>query len=127
MSAGCHCFGHLFDTDDFGRTFYPDALMFRVTVLDAAGNEILHVGSYGNRDNRGPHSWVRDPQTGRLRPRRKADPKDLVSPYAKPEFAFAYLNSVAVTDRNIYALDALNNRVTRIRMEYAADETCSVK
>jgi hypothetical protein len=123
----CHCRGHLFDTDDFGRTFYPDALRSRVAILDAAGNEILHLGSYGNCDNRGPHSWVRDPETGRLRPRKDSDPESLVSPYAEPEFAFAYLNSVAVSDRHIYALDAMNNRVMKIRMDYQADETCAVK
>jgi hypothetical protein len=127
VGAGCHCFGHLFDTDDFGRSFFPDALRFRVAVLDAAGNEITHFGSYGNRDNRGPHSWVHDPKTGGLRPRKDSDPEDLVSPYSEPEFAFAYLNSVAVADNSIYALDAFNNRVSRISLEYAADTTVKIQ
>ncbi|MHC4915104.1 MAG: hypothetical protein ACYTGB_06395 [Planctomycetota bacterium] len=123
----CHCFGHLFDTDDFGRSFFPDALQGQIAVVDAAGNKVLRFGSYGNRDNRGPHSWVRDPKTKVLRPRKKDDPEDLVSPYAKPEIAFAYLNSVAVTDRNIYALDSFNNRLMRIRLEYAADSTVKIR
>ncbi len=127
VGSGCHCFGHLFDTDDFGRSFFPDTLRFRMSVVDAAGNEVLHLGGYGNRDNRGPHSWVRDPETKQLRPRKDSDPQDLVSPYAQPEFAFAYLNSVAVTDDHIYALDALNNRVTKIRMNYAADTTVKIR
>ncbi|MHC4916163.1 MAG: hypothetical protein ACYTGB_11805 [Planctomycetota bacterium] len=123
VGAGCHCFGHLFDTDDFGRSFFPDALGYRVIVIDAAGNEVLRLGSYGNRDNRGPHSWVRDPKTGGLRPPKNGEK----SSFAQPEIAFAYLNSVAVTDRNIYALDAFNSRVTRITMDYAADKTVPVR
>ncbi len=119
----CHCNGSSFDVDDFGRVFYPDMLQFQVVVLDTNGNEIHRFGSYGNRDNRGPYSWIRDEETGGLRPRKEDDPE---SPWAKPEIPFTYLNSVAVTDRNIYTADVLSQRVTKIRVDYAADVTCEV-
>ena len=63
----------------------------------------------------------------RLRPRNESDPDSLASPFAQPEFAFAFLNGVAVGRRHIYATDTLNQRITRIRMDYAADQTCKIQ
>ncbi len=123
----CHCNGHSFDVDPFGRTFYPDMLRFQIGVLDTNGNEILRFGSYGNRDQRGPYSWVRDPGDGRLRPRQDADAKDIECPFAEPEFAFAFLNGVAVCGRHLYATDTLNQRLLRIRMDYAAEVSCAIQ
>jgi hypothetical protein len=34
---------------------------------------------------------------------------------------------VAVTDRNIYTADVLSQRVTRIRVGYAAEATCDIQ
>lgn len=123
-SGFCHCNGQSFDTDLFGRTFYPDMLRFQIVVLDTNGNEIIRLGGYGNRDQRGPLSWVRDARSGALRP---PGPADEPSPFAEPQFAFAFLNGVAVGEQNLYTTDTLNQRVTRIRMDYAADVTCPVK
>jgi hypothetical protein len=123
----CHCLGHLFDVDPFGRVFHPDMLQHRIVVLDPGGNLIGQIGGYGNVDNRGPFSWVRDPETGALRPRNDRDPASLKSPFeGAADIAFAFLNSVAIGQEHIYTTDTLNQRVTRIRMEYAADETCPV-
>jgi hypothetical protein len=124
----CHCLGHLFDVDGFGRVFHPDMLQHQVVVLDAAGNEIARIGGYGNNDNRGPFSWVRDPKAGTLRPRGEADPPSLRSPFdGAAEIAFAFLNSVVVGEKHIYTTDTLNQRITRIRMDYAADRTCPIQ
>jgi len=123
----CHCNGHSFDVDPFGRTFYPDMLRFQVGVLDSNGNEILRFGSYGNRDQRGPHSWVRDPADGRLRPPQNGDPEEIERPFAEPEFAFAFLNGVAVGGSHLYATDTLNQRLLRIRMDYAAEASCAIR
>jgi hypothetical protein len=122
----CHCTGCDFDVDDFGRTFYPDEGRFRVTVLDTAGNVITHIGAYGNQDCWGPDSYVLDPATKQLRPRRPNDPKDLVSPFAEPEVAIGWVVGLAVTDRNLYVADLFNRRTLRVKLGYAATETVAV-
>jgi len=126
-NAGCSCENTQFDVDEFGRVFYPDMCRFRVGVLDTNGNEILHFGGYGNAESMGPDSPVVDPQTKRVRPRRPEDPKDLKSPFAEPEIAFAWLIGVGVTDRYAYMGDTLNRRLLRAKLVYAAEETCPVQ
>lgn len=42
-----------FSVDGYGRIYYPTNIAPRVTVMDNAGNEILHFGTYGNRDSTG--------------------------------------------------------------------------
>jgi hypothetical protein len=123
---GCHCTGTDFDTDDFGRSFYPDQARFRAAVLDTNGNEILHIGAYGNQDFCGPDSYVLDPKEKYYRPRRPDDPKDLKSPFAEPEIAFSWITGMAVTDRHLYVADALNKRVLKVKLDYAATETVAV-
>jgi hypothetical protein len=124
---GCHCTGSDFDVDDFGRVFAPDTGRFRVGVLDANGNELLSFGGYGNQDCCGPESYVVDPAGRFLRPRRADDPKGLTSPSAQPEIGFAWIIGLAVTDRYAYISDVVNKRVLRVRLGYAAEETCEVK
>jgi hypothetical protein len=124
---GCHCCGTDFDMDDFGRIFAPDSARFRVGVLDANGNEITSIGAYGNQDFCGPDSYVLDPAGKFLRPRKADDPKDLVSPFAKPEIAFAWINGVAVTDRHAFVTDGINKRILRVKIDYAATESCEVR
>jgi hypothetical protein len=121
----CHCTGCDFDVDDFGRAFAPDNGRQRLTVLDTNGNVIAHFGAYGNQDCCGPDSYVPDPATKLLRPRRPEDPKDLKSPFAEPELAFSFIVGLAVTDRHAYVADVANNRVLRVRLDYAAAETVS--
>lgn len=122
----CFCLANDFDVDDFGRTFYPDLLRFRVGVLDTNGNEVMSFGGYGNQDACGPESYVRDPQTRLLRPRKESDPPDLVSPSAQPEIGFAWIMGLAVTDRHAYVADEVNRRVLRVNLGYAATETAPI-
>jgi hypothetical protein len=123
----CHCTGSDFDVDDFGRVFAPDTGRFRVVVLDTNGNEIMAFGAYGNQDNLGPESYVIDPATQLLRPRKSDDPKEILSPAAKPEIAFAWIVGLAVTDRHAYVDDTVNKRMLRIKLGYSAEEVCDVK
>jgi hypothetical protein len=123
----CNCENITFDVDEFGRTFFPDLPLFRVRVLDTAGNAITHFGGYGNPENCGPDSPVVDPQTKQVRARRPEDPKDLKSPFAEPEIALANPASVGVTDRHLYIGDAGNRRLLRARLVYAAEESCAIK
>ena len=59
----------------------------------------------------------------KLRPRRPDDPKDLKSPLARPDVAFAHPNFTAVTDEALYVNDRANYRIVRARLGYAAEET----
>ncbi len=120
----CHCAGTDFDVDDYGRVFAPDTGRFRVGVLDTNGNPIVSFGGYGNQDCRGTDSYVLDPQTRRPRARKADDPADLVSPFARPQVAFGWIIGVAVTDRYAYVADLINKRVLRVRLDYAASESC---
>jgi hypothetical protein len=124
---GCNCENVTFDVDPFGRVFFPDLNLFRVRVIDTNGNAITHFGGYGNAESMGPDSPVIDPKTGKLRPRQADDPKDLKSPFAEPEIAFAWLVGIGVTDRYLYAGDSLNRRLLRLKITYAAEETCEIK
>jgi hypothetical protein len=119
----CHCTGSDFDMDDFGRVFAPDTGRFRVGVLDTNGNEILSFGGYGNQDFCGPESYVLDPATKLLRPRKAGDPQDLVSPFAKPEIAIGWIVGLTVTDRYAYLDDVINKRILRVKLDYTATET----
>jgi hypothetical protein len=123
----CHCTYTDFDVDDFGRAFYPDQGRFRVNVLDANGNEILHFGDYGNQDNCGPDSFVLDPADKFLRPRRADDPKDIASPHAAPQFAFNWIIGVAASDRYVYVTDVVSRRVVRAQLSAADTETADVQ
>jgi hypothetical protein len=113
--------------DDFGRTFAPDTGRFRIGVLDANGNEIGFFGGYGTQDNCAADSYVMDPAGKFLRPRKGDDPKELVSPFAKPEIGFAWIIGVAVTDRYAYVADVINKRILRCQLDYATTETCELK
>ncbi|MCG3179149.1 MAG: hypothetical protein BIFFINMI_01480 [Phycisphaerae bacterium] len=87
-----------FNVDAFGRICFPTNIQPRVTLLDNAGNEILHFGTWGNRDS-----------TGGL-------PDDLVP---TKDIPMGLPNSVAATDDYIYVADMVNLRVLRIRKEFA--------
>ena len=95
-----------FDVDENGRIYYPTSIEPRVSVIDNAGNEILHFGTWGNRDS-----------TGGL-------PEDLVP---TKDIPLALPNSVAATDDYIYVADMVNLRLLRIAKTFAATETVAAK
>jgi hypothetical protein len=103
----CNCENTRFDVDEFGRVWYPDLGRFRVCVLDTNGNDLAHFGGYGNAESCGPES------------------KDKAQ--AEPEIAFSWLVGVGVTDRYAYMGDAMNRRLLRAKLVYAAEESCDVK
>jgi hypothetical protein len=100
----CLCESPRFDVDGFGRSFFPDAGRFRVGVIDTGGNELCWFGSYGNQDSAGPKSKV-----------------------PTPEVPLCWPHAVAVGDEAAYVGDRLNRRVVRVRITYAAEETCPVR
>ena len=103
-TGGCSCASPRFDVDDFGRVFLPDALRFRVTVLDTAGNELGSFGAYGNQDSAGPGSAA-----------------------PKPELGFAWPSNVGVSDEAVYVGDPVSQRITRVRLGCSAEESCEIE
>ena len=93
----CNCESVTFDVDEFGRSWVPDTGLYRVRVLDTAGNEMLQFGGYGNADSTGDN------------------------------FGFAWLVGVGATDKYVYCGDSINKRLLRCEITYAAEETCPVK
>jgi len=75
----------------------------------------------------GPDSYVVDPASKQLRPRRPDDPKDLVSPFATPDIAFGWVVGLAVTDRFAYIDDVIAKRILRVKLGYAAEASCELK
>jgi len=105
-SDGVHCFCETtrFGIDDYDRLFVPDVYRFCVEVLDAAGNTILRIGSYGNMDNRGPKSAFPEPAI----------------PYGWPLVT-------QVDGDQLYVLDEDNRRVVVVRLTHDASEACDVR
>jgi len=120
--SGCTCSRSQFSLDAYERVFLPMAPKCAVDVLDANGNVIASIGSYGNADCRGPVSPVVDPKTGELRPRRPDDPPGLKSPLAEPEITFLMPNFTAVEDEALYVNDLGNERIVRVALEYETEE-----
>ncbi|MBI1246322.1 hypothetical protein GC197_00570 [bacterium] len=80
-----------FGVDGFGRIYCPTNVVQRITVIDNAGNEILHFGTYGNRDSLGEDGNV----------------------------PLGFPNSVDATDDYIYVADMVNLRLVRLKKEFA--------
>jgi DNA-binding beta-propeller fold protein YncE len=106
FDASCIHHTPRFDVDEFGRILYPTSIQPRVSLIDNAGNEILHFGTWGSRDS-----------TGGLG-------SDLVP---TKDIPMALPNSVAATDDYIYVADMVNLRVLRIAKTFAASRTASMK
>jgi hypothetical protein len=102
-TSHCSCEGHGFDVDSFGRVFYPNAGQFRIEVVDTNNNPIATFGKYGNEDSGGRDARVKTPAI----------------PLGWPSY-------VAVSDRYAYIADAVNRRIVRVRLSYAAEATCGV-
>jgi hypothetical protein len=106
-----------FGVDGYGRIYYPTNIAQRVTVMDNAGNKILHFGTYGNRDSMAGLPGDLVPTKGfhaRSQPTKSSGkPRQSGIPMAFP-------NSVDATDDYIYVADMVNLRLLRIKKNYDA-------
>jgi sugar lactone lactonase YvrE len=100
----CACVHSHLAADEYGRVFAPDPFRFSVEMLDTNGNQIARIGRYGNADSAGPGSKVPD-----------------------PEIALAWPNFVSVAGGKVYVCDSNNRRITVVRFDYGAEETCETK
>jgi hypothetical protein len=109
----CMCEGAGFDVDGFGRVWHTNLFRFRVEVADTNNNTICHFGAYGNQDSLGGGKSV---------------PRDSGSAAGKhPDVPLAWPTYVAVSDNYAYVNDTVGMRVNRVKLEYAAEETCAVQ
>ena len=124
LLGGCVCYNSRFDLDGFERAWVPMSQNFSVNAIDANGNVILRIGSYGNPDSRGKDSPVLDPKTGQLRLRKADDPADLKPPKELAEvIGWRAPRFVAASDEALYVNDTGNQRFVRCALGYAAEET----
>ena len=101
---GCYCETTRFDVDGFGRVFVPDVFRFCVVVLDASGNELARLGTYGNMDSRGAGS-----------------------PVPTPALTFGWPLTVECARGRIYVADLTNRRVVSADLPCAVSKTCPVR
>jgi hypothetical protein len=102
-TSHCMCEGSGFDVDPFGRVFFPNLGQFRIEVIDTNNNPITVFGKYGNEDSGGAGARVK-----------------------KPDVPLAWPTYVAVSDRWAYVADTVNRRVVRVKLCYAAEDSCAV-
>ena len=102
--GACACTKPRFDLDPFGRLYIPNAITFKVSVRDNAGNELARFGHYGNLDCQGPHS-----------------------PEPKPDIPLGWPVAVGASDRHIYIGDCLNHRIVRADKTFAAEALCPLE
>jgi DNA-binding beta-propeller fold protein YncE len=102
-AGSCACTKPRFDVDGFGRLYIPNAITFKVSVRDNAGNEILKFGQYGNFDCQGPES---------------SEPK--------PAIPLGWPVTAGASDRFIYVGDCLNHRVVRVDKTWALEKLSEI-
>jgi DNA-binding beta-propeller fold protein YncE len=98
--SACWCVHAVFDLDAHDRLFVPDALQFKVRVLDANFNEILSFGGYDQATTAGGKANAPGPEI----------------PFEYPMFAHAGGEHVYVTDSASCA-----RRIVRVKLGYAAE------
>jgi DNA-binding beta-propeller fold protein YncE len=105
FKSKCWCLGASFDLDAHDRLFVPDSARFRVQVLDSNLNPITSFGGYDSID--APQGKANQPG---------------------PEISFECPLSVHVSDLAAYVYDAAPcaRRTMRIKLTYAAEETCAL-
>jgi hypothetical protein len=81
-------------TDSFNRIYVPDVLLFSVVVLDAAGNALVRIGSYGNADDQ------------------------------RQSLRFAWPGGLDAAEDKLYVSDSLNRSVSVIGFEYGMETLC---
>jgi sugar lactone lactonase YvrE len=100
----CSCMTSRFGMDEYGRLWVPDVFRFRVTALDASGNEMTRFGGYGNVDSMGS-----------------------LSAGEGPAIPLCFPNAVAAAGDRLYVADRKSRRIVVVKLTSAAEETCAIK
>jgi hypothetical protein len=103
--SACWCVHAVFDVDGYDRLVVPDAMQFRVRVLDANFNELLSFGGYDRATEKGGAANAPGPEI----------------PFEYPMFAHAAGDFLYVTDSASCA-----RRIVKVKLSYACEATCRV-
>ncbi len=87
----CVCWTSHLAVDPYGRVFAPNPFRFSVEMLDAGGNAIARIGTYGNADD------------------------------GTEDIRFAWPTFLSAADGRLYVSDFLNQRVSVIGFRHAAE------
>ena len=101
---GCGCMTPKLCVDENLYAYVPDERQIRVRVVDAAGNFITDIGSYGNRDCRGRFGDFPEPAI------------PLQNPIA-----------TAASDDHLYIADYANLRIVRVDLEHALERSATFR
>jgi DNA-binding beta-propeller fold protein YncE len=101
---GCVCYNSHLAVDPWGRVYAPNVFRFSVEMLDAGGNQIARIGRYGNADSAGVGTKL-----------------------PEPEIAFAWPAFVSYAGGKVFVGDAGNHRLTVVKFDHAAEESCVVR
>lgn len=120
--GGCACWFSRFALDYFARSIAPEPHLFRVAVLDSAGNLITRIGRFGNADDGAP---LEEPTaTGPTPAPTKANRKSI----GGDEVALFHACYVGThTDRRIFISDVGNGRILSVKVDYHATERNPIK
>ncbi len=104
--SACWCLHAIFDMDGYDRLFVPDALQFKVRVLDSNFNEILAFGEYDSATVKGG----------------KAN-------HPGPPIPFEYPTYVSVAGDTVYVTDTAScaRRIVQVKLDHAAEKTCPIR
>jgi len=91
--------------DPDGRVWAADSFMYCIKAIDAAGNEMLRVGKYGNEDCKGGGGDKRHPELDNV--------------VIDPEIPLSYPKGMAVYKDWLFLSDMYSHRVMRCKLRYA--------
>lgn len=113
--SGCLCRSQSeMSLDAFARVFLPEVDRYSVLVVDANGNEIVRIGTYGNVDDGMPIVKDGGPPTPRS--------------IGGDEVALMHAPFLAVhTDRRLFVGDVGNARICAVKLGYHAEEKVRFK
>ena len=133
----CSCRKPTFSVDGYGRLAIPNAITFRVRLLDNAGNEIMTFGRYGNIDSIVAPLKAAQESLPKDDPLRKlevsaAKPESLnallkAKPLAASEAFFGWPEAVAVSERAVYVADVYNHCIVRLDKTYAGESILDIR
>jgi len=114
--GGCACWYCRFTLDYFARSFVPEMDQYSVAILDASGNLITRVGTYGNVDDGVPLIAKGGP----------ANPRPLGpstgSGQASDQVALFHAAYVGThTDRRLFIADLGNARIVSVTLGYQSE------
>ena len=123
--------------DGYGRLAIPNAITFRVRVVDNAGNEILEFGRYGNMDAvvqslRKVQAALPDDDPLKKQELSAARPDGInallkARPLPVSEVSFGWPESVAASERAVYVADIYNHCILRLDKAHSCEAVEAVK